>query len=616
VRGQNNGTISGIHASVARHAHKSDAQLERRNGAYSNSHDHFFVPRLLIAIPIAACLLTAGLREQEELSRRRVLRGGPPYYTKELLLADLGGGDRRFTNYSGDLSGRYLGALSLALDPADPEFGKLRALAAAIVGRQRPAGYFGSPLGEPDHAGFPASWLVPWTSISDDHLALLWGNGRLLIGLMEYYSVSRDAAALAAARRLGDYFLAVAPMYQSRAVAWRFGDRGAAGYICWTQIIEGLCALVRATSDARYLDLARDIAPRVRKQAKQHSHGYLTSLRGLLELHRLDPSGGHLSRVEESWRMLNASGDVLPTGTIPELFRPANQRDEGCAVADWLRLNLALWRETGRLRYLEAAERSWFSGFAFSQLASGDFGHRNLTPDGFAPPVVRAWWCCTLHGLRTFRDVRESAFRSSSGILYYDLPVDARGEADGRTVEARADLESTAAVRLSLLGKAAAPLELAVRLPAWAENIEVVGKPASTRPAFEGGYLRLRGSWPVGQVFELRYRLRTRTERALSGGVIFFNGPWLLAVGEDDSPAFFDEPSDGNRMILPPSAPDAESQAHAPFRVPAAHLSIGYLPGGYKAQPQRVILRPLAEGTATKGVGRWRYVFRPVSEGR
>src|ERR1700736_5951727 len=42
----------------------------------------------------------------------RVLHGAEPAYTQEFLLEDLRGQPgRRFTNFSGDLSGRWIGAL-------------------------------------------------------------------------------------------------------------------------------------------------------------------------------------------------------------------------------------------------------------------------------------------------------------------------------------------------------------------------------------------------------------------------------------------------------------------------------------------------------------------------
>ena len=41
------------------------------------------------------------------------------------------------------------------------------------------------------------------------HMALLWGNGRLLVGLMQYHAVTHDAEVLRAARRLADFLVAI-----------------------------------------------------------------------------------------------------------------------------------------------------------------------------------------------------------------------------------------------------------------------------------------------------------------------------------------------------------------------------------------------------------------------
>ena len=70
----------------------------------------------------AAVLLAAGpaffageLTERFNRTLERVLRGGPPAYDEAFLLADVIPEDvRRFTKFSGDLSGRYVGALAIA----------------------------------------------------------------------------------------------------------------------------------------------------------------------------------------------------------------------------------------------------------------------------------------------------------------------------------------------------------------------------------------------------------------------------------------------------------------------------------------------------------------------
>ena len=56
------------------------------------------------------------------LTRDRVLKGTGPAYTPEFLLADVRAiPERRFTNFSGDLSGRWIGALSASARSTDFE---------------------------------------------------------------------------------------------------------------------------------------------------------------------------------------------------------------------------------------------------------------------------------------------------------------------------------------------------------------------------------------------------------------------------------------------------------------------------------------------------------------
>src|SRR5208282_4085420 len=126
----------------------------------------------------------APLRERYELTRRRVLSGTAPAYTEEFLLADVRPTPgRRFTEYSGDLSGRYIGALATAARVYGSSFPGLSGLVEQVVSLQKPDGYFGSGF----HYAGP----------TDQDLALLWGNGRLLVGLLEYYRYKPSAAVLA-----------------------------------------------------------------------------------------------------------------------------------------------------------------------------------------------------------------------------------------------------------------------------------------------------------------------------------------------------------------------------------------------------------------------------------
>ena len=278
----------------------------------------------------------APIRQRYELTLGRVLSGDSPAYTQEFLLADVRpAAERRFTEFSGDLSGRYIGALASAALVYGTKFPELNALVERVIALQKPDGYFGSSF--------------QYDKPTDQDLALLWGNGRLLVGLIEYYRLKPQAQVLAACKRLGDFLLRIGPLMLSKEMREAFGAQHfASSYICWMQQTEGLANLYMITKDARYRTLAEEIAAVVERRAGDHVHGYLTSLRGLMDLHTATGDEQYLRQCEAAWHEITTSEDLLITGGVPEGWSPNNHRTEGCAEVDWVRLNLSLWKATGK----------------------------------------------------------------------------------------------------------------------------------------------------------------------------------------------------------------------------------------------------------------------------
>jgi DUF1680 family protein len=304
-------------------------------------------------------------------------------------------------------------------------------------------------------------------------------------------------------------------------------------------------------------------------------------VRGIVQLYRVTGEHTYLEQAKQEWQGVIDSGNVLLQGAVPEMFAPAVKRDEGCSEADWLRLSLELWQLTRDSQCLRQAELTLFNEFAFNQFHSGDFGHHLLAADGIAPDFAHAWWCCTFHGLRAMAVLFDYAFHQSDGALEYDLPVDGRGGGAGLELRAESSLERNGTVLLTVLKSDGAPHVLQVRVPLWAS--EVKGALASARV------------WKTGETVTLTYVMRTREVRQ-AGRTAIFCGPWLLAVDETRSPNFFDEPYTENKVQWPAEPAPAAISAAA-FSVPAAHMQIRYLPGGYPVQPGTALLRPMAEYT-------------------
>ncbi|MCX7010646.1 MAG: glycoside hydrolase family 127 protein, partial [Kiritimatiellaeota bacterium] len=394
------------------------------------------------------------------------------------------------------------------------------------------------------------------------------------------------------------------------------GDQIAVGYICWTQIIEGLVELYRATHNERYLKLAEEIATNTFRHPKQHSHGFVTALRGILELYRETHDAKWLAKAETEWEGILSSGNLLPQGALPEVFKPMNElRSEGCSEADWLRFNLALWDETRKPRYLENAELTLFNEFFFNQFHTGDYGHHRFSADGIGPEAARAWWCCTFHGLRAFPDIAKGAFHADAATLCYDLPVDGDGIVTGLTIRADTTLAQDATVSLNVRSADDQEHVLRIRKPGWASKIEVTLHRKPLAGVLKNGALEIKRRWTSSEILTVTYSMTTRllTSAQHPGHVAFLHGPWLLGVNEESSPTFFDEPYQHNRVIVPAATngviqlePAADRYSRrGPMVAAAAHLALPYLPGGYPCQKQTVTLRPMSEHTLIGDTTPW-----------
>jgi hypothetical protein len=560
--------------------------------------------------PTAGASATASATAAGELGARialtmeRFTHRGVPAFTREFILADVAlEPPRRFSEYSGDLSGRYVEALSL-LPPEGG--GNLDTLVRDILGHQRPDGRFGDP-----------DLRYSAEEIGGRHMAQLWGNGRLLLGLVQHHAVSGDAASLAGARRLADFLVGTRAQTSDPAVVRRVLDQGAMGIICFTQLVEPLVLLAGLTGETRYLDEARKIGATLGPRGTQHAHGYLTTARGMVALAEATSDPALLSRVKTLYADLVASPDLLCLGGVPEYFgwgretaEPA--RDEGCAVADFLRLSLMLHRATGETSYLERAERCLLNHFSFNQFSTGDFGHHVFFSGGLMPTesVGRAWWCCTMHGHRAFRHVLDSVVRLEGGTVHVDLCQDVDWSGEGAQITVRHRAESAMRSRLVIeVGTTDGGLALALRRPAWAASVQVTVDGAEVPADEQGGVLRLRSPLTAGNrveaAFEHRAWVETRDGREvalddLRGEVegVLLVGPWLYAVDDGTEPLFFGEPWKGANVVMLPAElrpPEASLTAGA-FTDPKRHIAARYVHGGFPGE-HAVRLRPIAEQT-------------------
>lgn len=559
------------------------------------------------------------LEARQQLILERLTSPGFPEYTPEFVLADVRldpDYPRLYDSFSGDISGRYIEAL--ALSPTK-DTARLADLVRELLRHQREDGRFGDPS-----VSFTAA------EIGKPHMALLWGNGRLLVGLLTYHAAHGGAEVLASARRLGDFLLQVRQDCAAVEVAARLEGLGAHGLICFTQLIEGLVLLGQATGDERYFDAAREIAPSLPPRGIQHTHGYLSTLRGIVMLH--DATGDHtlLEAAEGKFQELLQSPDYVVYGGVLEFFGAETHgisqedlvklhaldnkppQDEGCSEADFVRLALQLWRATGKSEHLERAERCLLNHFFFNQFHSGDFGHRVLSHRGFRPSdnPGKAWWCCNMHGLRTFPDVASAIIAADEEGIRINLFLDCT-YSDSHLELTMRQSPDWDGVAITIHRDADRALPLAIRKPSWAVDTQVLVNGERVDGTDGSDHISVNRWWRQGD--ELRVKFVYREFVQLRSGeqlelqdlgpepveAALFCGPWLLGVHEVEEPAFLERPwtwggVNENVVDLPASLAKARVDTPAPGALPHPPVAVRlpYRHGGWPSRSE-VTLRPI-----------------------
>lgn len=507
-----------------------------------------------------------------------------PAFSDDFILADVKldpAYPRRFDEFSGDISGRFLGAVALMSRGAEDD-AQLHRLVAELLKYQREDGRFGY-----------ANLSFNAVDVGPDQMALLWGNGRLLVGLLEYYQrFPEQKEVLDASIRLGDFLLQVFNDCATPEVRERVRGKAANGFICFTQFNEGLELLCRATGNTKYRDAARQMESLLEPRGVQHTHGYLTTLRGHMMIFESTKEPELLATVEARFQDLLDSGSVMINGGLLEYFKADYDRDEGCTEADFLRLCLQLYKATGIETYMAHAERCLYNSLYANQWETGDFGHRCFDGRGYMPHqgAARAWWCCTMHGLRAFRDVLDTVVTPKSEYpkddgqpgIRINLLKEGRWSASDMALRIERIPESGLAYRITVEQAPETFQTLAVRIPNWADmttkkvitngqEVSSSGERTASCNETEAPLIREYGrctghgrNWKTGDMMEIylecaphfvnRQNQVFRADELPAGAPVemaIFYGPWLLGVNAFTNPMFHGEPYADNVLLIP-----------------------------------------------------------------
>jgi len=404
-------------------------------------------------------------RARLEMAQDRLC--SPPLGDLDFVMSDVNFKlTRRFTEYSGDVSGRMIGALNAAVPLLDRSVPLLDKMLQAIPGCQKADGHFG------------ADQSLATEIDQQRDMPILWGNGRLLLALAQRCASNPDPALLQTAIRLGDYVISTRQYYGKRENFEGVGGAMASGFTtCYPSLIDGLVALGEVSGEARFLDEARYIARLSlldREFKSHHSHGRLTAYRGMLDLDRITKTNEFTGAVVEGCREIR-NNYLLPTGGVTEIFDLAYSRDEGCSEADWVRVNYLLWLATHDTSYLDTTDSVMRNHLLPAQFESGGFGHGTFKPVKAGDVSINggrilalgseAYWCCSMHGAQVLADVAKWGVLADGPDIVITFLAEVETKVGDILVTVRQTAPTSWTLTLDSTGSPTASLRM--RVPGW-----------------------------------------------------------------------------------------------------------------------------------------------------
>jgi DUF1680 family protein len=426
-------------------------------------------------------------------------------------------------------------------------------LAGVLAGSQLADGYAGMYQ--------PASRLVKAWDIHE--------QAYILLGLVSDYQLFGETASLAAARKLGDYFVA--------GLGGKFEQVPDTSEIHLAMLTTGfdraMLALYRATGEERYLRMVTedaqvpswrlDIVEGRRPPYYGHAYAFMTRCLAQLELYRMSSDPQLLIQTRKALDYLRRRGGLLITGSASKTeCWYSDQSGEGdltetCATAYFIRTFDHLLRLEGRPLYGDLMERAIYNALAAAQSPDGR-RLRYYAP--FEGPRVywdRDTYCCPNNFRRIVAELPQLVFYSGQDgflvNLYEPSTATLKLEQAGEVrVTVETEYPNSGNVRLRVEPAVPGRFTVSMRIPRWCRRWRASVNGARAADVAEG-FLRIRRRWQSGDAVDLRLEMPWRFVKgfhAQEGRVALMRGPLLFSLNPARSPSLGD--GDLRELVIDP----------------------------------------------------------------
>lgn len=399
----------------------------------------------------------------------------------------------------------------------------------------------------------------------------IWGMKYCILGLLDYYDITRDRKVLKAAQKVANYVISEVNARDGLVV-----NKGNYRGMAASSILQPMVKLYERTKDKRYLTFAKaivqqwetpegpqffskadlDVSKRFPEPAVWYSeeqghkaYEMMSCFEGLLELYRITGDKSYISMVEKVWQNIyDTEINIAGSGASSEMWfggkqfqtLPVEHFQETCVTVTWLKLSLMLLQLTGDAKYADAIENSYYNALLGSMYIDGSewakytpLNGQRLAGSGQCGMDLN---CCNANGPRgLFLLPLYAVMQMDNGIavnFFMDGVFDTNpSKKNNIKVIQKTDYPASGLVNMQIQTQSKNELEVRIRIPAWSKKTSLKVNNKEVQNVTAGTYAVIKRKWLPTDTIELQLDMRAKVE--FRGDVLSFaaivRGPIVLA---------------------------------------------------------------------------------------
>jgi DUF1680 family protein len=425
----------------------------------------------------------------------------------------------------------------------------LDAMVKEYIVCQLPDGYLGTYL--------PKDYWTDWD---------VWAHKYAILGLLNYYSVTGDHAALETAKKCGDLLCRTfgdEPGQRDIMVAGHHAGMAPGS------VLEPMVDLYRFTGDKKYLQFCEYIlrayehpnGPKIISSLEKYgdvtkvgngkAYEMMSCFLGILKYYKLSGNVKYLNALERAWSDIRLHRMYI-TGTSSfhehfigdDLLMAENESSmgEGCVTTTWIQFNLQLLQITGEQKYADELERSVYNHLLAAENPRTGCVSYYTALQGKKPYKCDQGYSCCLssvpRGISLIPDMVWGKVDNNFSVLMYeagevtDTIITKDLSSISLNIKSTTNFPLDGQVRYVITPSQVKNFILNFRVPAWSRNfVAKVGN--EIYRGTTGQFLKIARTWKAGDELSITFDMPLQV---IPGGlsypnqIAFKRGPQVLAV--------------------------------------------------------------------------------------